>query len=409
MAVTITSLIHLNYQSTQFGEITGTKRSFGCQYPFLSLRDSTGGLGIQLQRDLCCSSGCGVKLRTHVAGKVSNSMRLLLNRSASIVYDASSELNSRLTRVFQGHGSAKRSIQEAIAPLEPVFSKLNRDIPVKFAVGLGMVVVFMVIAIKRYVASHSGDSGRGSVSDLVKRGQLRSDRRSISRPLKYDDPFNNPLVRAGKRNSIVKMCGKVFRLTPVTLTEEKVLSHQNRRVRAYQWKRPTLFLKEGDPIPPGVDPDTVRWIPANHPFATASNDIDEDFAQKNIYQKRGAPSRVRAEHEALQRKIMMETKQNEHDFNPMAEYAGISGKPSNPPMSPEKPSGYPSDNIYHGDNRNENPNGELNGFQTPKEKTVQDPDLQSSYHTAKIFDGLDSHRLSEIPVQQVHPNELLNN
>lgn len=407
MAAIITSLIHLNYQSTQFGEITGTKRT--CQYPSLSFKDSIGGLGIQSNTDLCYSSGRGVKLRTHVEGKVSNSMHLLLNRSASFVYDASSELKSRFQRVLQGHGSAKRSIQEAIAPLEPVFSKLNNNSPVKIAVGLGMVVVFMVIAIKRYMASHSGDSGRGSVSDLVKRGQLRSDRRSISRPLKYDDPFNNPLVRAGKRNSIVKMCGKVFRLTPVTLTEEKVLSHQNRRVRAYQWKRPTLFLKEGDPLPPGVDPDTVRWIPANHPFATASNDIDEDFAQKNIYQKRGAPSRVRAEHEALQRKMMMDAKQNEHKFNPMAEYAGISGNPSNPPVSLEKTSGYPSDNIYHGDSRNVKPNGELNGFQTPEEKTVEDPDLQSSSHTAQILDGSDSHRLSEIPVQQVHRNELLNN
>lgn len=407
MAATITSLIYLNQQSTHFGEIAGTKGS--CQYPSLSFRDSIWGLGFQMNTDLCYSSGRGVKLRTHVKGKVSNSMHMLLNRSASIVYDASSELKSRFKRVFQGHGSAKRSIQEAIAPLEPVFSKLNSDIPVKFAVGLGMVVVFMVIAIKRYVASHSGDSERGSVSDLVKRGQLRSDRRSISRPLKYDDPFNNPLVRAGKRNSIVKMCGKVFRLTPVTLTEEKALSHQNRRVRAYQWKRPTLFLKEGDPIPPGVDPDTVRWIPANHPFATASNDIDEDFAQKNIYQKRGAPSRVRAEHEALQRKMMMDAKQNEHKFNPMAEYAGISGNPSNPPVSLEKTSGYPSDNIYHGDNRNVNPNGELNGFQTPEENTVQDPDLQSSSHTAQILDDSDCHRLSEIPVQQVHRNELPNN
>lgn len=408
MAATISST-PLNYQSPQFGEITGTKRYFGCRHPSLSFRDSIWGLSIQLHTDLCCSSGRGVKLRTHIEGKVSNSAHLLLNRSASIVYDASSELKSRFARVFQGHGSAKRFIQEAIAPLEPVLSKLNRDIPVKFAVGLGMVVVFMVIAVKRYMASQSGDSGRGSVSDLVKRGQLRSDRRSISRPLKYDDPFNNPFVRAGKKNSIVKICGKVFRLTPVALTEEKALNHQNRRVRAYQWKRPTLFLKEGDPIPTGVDPDTVRWIPANHPFATANNDIDEDFAQKNIYQKRGAPSRVREEHEALHRKMMMEAKQNEQKFNAMAEYAGFSGNPNNPSVSSEKTSGYPGDKVYHGDNRIENSNGELNGFQTPEEKTVQDPHLQSSSHTAKILDDSDSHRLSKIPVQEVHPNELLNN
>ena len=99
------------------------------------------------------------------------------------------------------------------------------------------------------------------------------------------------------------MCGKVYRLAPVTLTEEQRAIHQKRRSRAYQWKRPKVFLKEGDPIPPDVDPDTVRWIPANHPFATTTNDIDEDLAQTNVYQKHGVPFRIKAEHEALQRKL----------------------------------------------------------------------------------------------------------
>ncbi|XVF35799.1 hypothetical protein REPUB_Repub19eG0001700 [Reevesia pubescens] len=57
----------------------------------------------------------------------------------------------------------------------------------------------------------------GSVADLVRRGQLRSDRRGISRPLKYDDPFNNPLVKVGKSNSTVEMCGKLYRLAPLTM------------------------------------------------------------------------------------------------------------------------------------------------------------------------------------------------
>lgn len=124
-----------------------------------------------------------------------------------------------------------------------------------------------------------------------------------SRPLKYDDPFNNPLVKVGKSNSTVEMCGKVYRLAPVTLTEEEQAIHQKRRSRAYQWKRPTIFLKEGDSIPPDVDPDTVRWIPANHPFATTASDIDEDLAQNNVRQKHGVPFRIQAEHEALQRKL----------------------------------------------------------------------------------------------------------
>lgn len=124
-----------------------------------------------------------------------------------------------------------------------------------------------------------------------------------SRPLKYEDPFNNPLVKVGKKNSTVEMCGKVYHLAPVTLTKEEQAIHKRRRSRAYQWKRPTMFLKEGDTIPPDVDPDTVRWIPANHPFATTASDIDEGIAQTNVYQRHGVPFRIQAEHEELQRKL----------------------------------------------------------------------------------------------------------
>ncbi|KAH9316339.1 hypothetical protein KI387_024966, partial [Taxus chinensis] len=278
-----------------FGKTVGTNTTFGCQYSCLCSRQSV--------RDLYIKNKSNINWRIHIVGKASDSP---LNRSVSIAYEASSKFRSKISKVL---GSPKKRLLEAIAPLEPVFTKLNEDVPVNFAVALGMVFVFIVIAIKGYVARQSEDNGRGSVSDLIKRGQLRSDRRAISRPLKYEDPFNNPMVKMSEKNSTVKICGKVFRLAPVTLTDEKALNHQNRRIRAYQWKRPTVFLKEGDPIPEGVDPETVRWIPANHPFATASNDIDEDFAQKNIYQKQGVPSRLRAEHEALQRK-MMEATQN---------------------------------------------------------------------------------------------------
>ncbi len=131
--------------------------------------------------------------------------------------------------------------------------------------------------------------------------------------MKFEDPFNNPLVKVGKKNPIVKMCGKLFRLAPVTLTEEKRASHQNRRVQAYKWKRPSLFLVEGEPVPEGVDPEEVRWIPSNHPFATTKNYIEEGLAQQNMYQTRGVPSRVKAEHEAL-RKKMMEATSKVHTF-----------------------------------------------------------------------------------------------
>lgn len=64
-----------------------------------------------------------------------------------------------------------------------------------------------------------------------------------------------------------------------------------------------MFLKEGESVPPDVDPNSIRWIPANHPFATTASEINEDMAQNNVHQKHGVPFRIRAEHEALQRKL----------------------------------------------------------------------------------------------------------
>lgn len=195
-------------------------------------------------------------------------------------------------------------------PIPPFL--LNRNAGNNFAIWVCVAVVVLVVAVRVRVMSRKKERP-GSVADLVRRGQLRSDRRGISRPLKYEDPFNNPMVKVGKSNSTVEMCGKVYRLAPVTLTQEQQTIHQKRRSRAYQWKRPTMFLKEGDVVPPDVDPDTIRWIPANHPFATTATDLDEDLAQNNVRQKDGVPFRIQAEHEALQRKL--EALQNDPKLN----------------------------------------------------------------------------------------------
>ncbi|KAJ9186303.1 hypothetical protein P3X46_001893 [Hevea brasiliensis] len=204
-------------------------------------------------------------------------------------------------------------LQGMISIFPPVVFLTRRGAGSNFLIWLCVATAFLLIVVRVYVVRKSTYNRPGSVADLVRRGQLRSDRRGISRPLKYDDPFNNPLVKVGKSNSTVEMCGKVYKLAPVTLTEEQQAIHQKRRSRAYQWKRPTIFLKEGDSIPPDVDPDTVRWIPANHPFATTASDIDEDLAQNNVYQKHGVPFRIQAEHEALQRKL--EALQQEQKLN----------------------------------------------------------------------------------------------
>ncbi|CAK9193886.1 unnamed protein product [Sphagnum troendelagicum] len=193
-----------------------------------------------------------------------------------------------------------------------VSPQTERGLPMNLAAGVGVTAAVFMMAVLGFLAKPR-ENQVGSVSDLVKRGQLRSDRGADSRTLKFEDPFNYPLVKVGKKNPIVKMCGKLFRLAPVTLTEEKRASHQNRRVQAYKWKRPSLFLVEGEPVPEGVDPEEVRWIPSNHPFATTKNYIEEGLAQQNMYQTRGVPSRVKAEHEAL-RKKMMEATSKEPEF-----------------------------------------------------------------------------------------------
>ncbi|KAK7409849.1 hypothetical protein VNO78_00209 [Psophocarpus tetragonolobus] len=189
---------------------------------------------------------------------------------------------------------------------------LNRNGGSNIPIWVCVAVVVLVVAVRLRLVFRR-EERPGSVADLVRRGQLRSDRRGISRPLKYEDPFNNPFVKVRKSNSTVEMCGKVYRLAPVTLTQEQQATHQKRRSRAYQWKRPTIFLREGDSVPPDVDPDTVRWIPTNHPFATTATDLDEDLAQNNVYQKHGVPFRIQAEHEALQKKL--EALQNDQKLN----------------------------------------------------------------------------------------------
>ncbi|GKU98188.1 hypothetical protein SLEP1_g11222 [Rubroshorea leprosula] len=203
--------------------------------------------------------------------------------------------------------------QGTISSFPPVVLMMKKYGGSNLVIGFCIATAILIIAVRAYVVGKSRDNIHGSVADLVRRGHLRSDRRGISSPLKYDDPFNNPLVKVGKGNSTVEMCGKVYRLAPVTLTRDQQAIHQKRRSRAYQWKRPTIFLKEGDSIPPDVDPDTIRWIPANHPFATTTSEIDEDLAQNNVYQKHGVPFRIQAEHEALQRKL--EALQNDEKLN----------------------------------------------------------------------------------------------
>ncbi|CAM8939985.1 unnamed protein product [Rhodiola kirilowii] len=165
-----------------------------------------------------------------------------------------------------------------------------------------------VVRVKRYVlrsVDAIGDIRRAFVPSVtfVKQKCVRKSEIAVEELRGVVRSLPPVTIVVGKQKSTVEMCGKVYRLAPVSLTDEQRAIHQKRRSRAYQWKRPTIFLKEGDQIPPDVDPDTIRWIPANHPFATTTTDIDEDLAQSNVYQKHGVPFRIQAEHEALQKKL----------------------------------------------------------------------------------------------------------
>ncbi|XP_078442663.1 multiple chloroplast division site 1 [Wolffia australiana] len=187
--------------------------------------------------------------------------------------------------------------------LPAIITRMKGNVGLQIAAGVFLALTMVLIFVREIVARKRKRNQEGSVADLVRRGQLKSHKRTISTPLRYEDPFNNPMVKVNKSKSSVEMCGKVYGLVPLTLTAQQQSSHQRRRSRVYQWKRPTVFLKEGDPLPANVDPDTVRWIPANHPFATTVSDIDEDLARNNVHLQSGVPYRVRAEHEALQKKL----------------------------------------------------------------------------------------------------------
>ncbi|KAL6652160.1 hypothetical protein ACP70R_011085 [Stipagrostis hirtigluma subsp. patula] len=191
-------------------------------------------------------------------------------------------------------------LRALVASVPPAVASIRKNIGLNFVAGFCLGIAFLAAAARQVIVRSREHDARGSVADLVRRGQLKSGQRGTTKSRTYDDPFNNPLVKIDEDTSTAKMFGKEYRLAPVRLTKEQQELHQKRRSRAYQWKRPTVFLREGDSLPPDVDPDTVRWIPANHPFAAASSEVDEETAKQNVYQKDGVPSRVKAEHEALQ-------------------------------------------------------------------------------------------------------------
>ncbi|RCV35110.1 hypothetical protein SETIT_7G213500v2 [Setaria italica] len=214
-------------------------------------------------------------------------------------------------------------LKALVASVPPAVASIQRNIGPNFVAGFCLGIAVLAAVARQVIIRSRERDNRGSVADLVRRGQLKSGQRGTAKLRTYDDPFNNPLVKIDEDASTAQMFGKEYRLAPVRLTKEQQELHQKRRSRAYQWKRPTVFLREGDSLPPHVDPDTVRWIPANHPFAAASSEVDEETAKQNVYQKDGVPSRVKAEHEALQVTKLPSNSSMQHNERPLR----LSGKP----------------------------------------------------------------------------------
>uniref|UniRef100_A0A0E0PD89 Protein MULTIPLE CHLOROPLAST DIVISION SITE 1 n=1 Tax=Oryza rufipogon TaxID=4529 RepID=A0A0E0PD89_ORYRU len=194
-------------------------------------------------------------------------------------------------------------LRAVVASVPPAVAAIKKNIGLNFIAGFCLGITLLAAVARQVIIRIHERDNKGSVADLIRRGQLKSGQRGIAKPRVYDDPFNNPLVKIDEDTSTAQVFGKEYRLAPIRLTKEQQAMHQKRRSRTYQWKRPTVFLKEGDSLPPDVDPDTVRWIPVNHPFAAASTEVDEETAKQNVYQKDGVPSRVKAEHEALQTRL----------------------------------------------------------------------------------------------------------
>ncbi|XP_051219269.1 protein MULTIPLE CHLOROPLAST DIVISION SITE 1 [Lolium perenne] len=194
-------------------------------------------------------------------------------------------------------------LKALVASVPPAVVSIRKNIGLNSVAGFCFGVAFLAAVGRQIMIRTRQQDNSGSVSDLVRRGHLKSGPRGIAKPQLYNDPFNNPLVKIDEDTSTAEVFGKEYRLAPVRLTNEQQAMHQKRRSHTYQWKRPTVYLKEGDPLPADVDPETVRWIPGNHPFAAGSVEVDEETAKKNVYQKDGVPSRVKAEHEALRLRL----------------------------------------------------------------------------------------------------------
>lgn len=104
----------------------------------------------------------------------------------------------------------------------------------------------------------------------------------------FDDPTQVKNYKFGNAKLV-----EVEPLAP--LSDEKIRYHRELRRKEHGWKKPELVLIEGESIPEGVDPMTVRFIPKKHPFALNKNETEEDWsedvARRRLRQRSGRPEK----------------------------------------------------------------------------------------------------------------------
>ncbi|GJP36419.1 hypothetical protein CLOM_g20929 [Closterium sp. NIES-68] len=143
------------------------------------------------------------------------------------------------------------------------------------------------------------------VDSLARRGFIAADRSVPLRVIReFDDPTSVRNYRIGNATLV-----ELEPLPP--LTSEKMEYHRQQRRKEHGWKKPELVLVEGDPVPEGVDPMTVRFIPRRHPFSLnqgeGEEELSEEVARRRLMQRRGRPEkeqeRSRRQLERLRREV----------------------------------------------------------------------------------------------------------
>lgn len=130
-----------------------------------------------------------------------------------------------------------------------------------------------------------------SVDDLTRRGFVAGDSKEAFQVIRgYDSPT---AVRDYSVDNAVLT--EVEPLAP--LSEERMRAARVARMREHGWQKPKVVLVEGDPVPEGIDPRAVRFIPQRHPFALPQSQADEEWSEdvvrRRLRQRRGLPEKER--------------------------------------------------------------------------------------------------------------------